>query len=211
VDQAAPKPAPAAEPEPEAAPEPAEAPEEEVKAAALYKNNKHKELKEGGPFDPKAEGNHPSLGGDSNLVDKFLKSSTLWVCYSAAHKKHDFLEFVAMGNSIAELKDSLDGSKQMFYLVKCYARDVKNNVVSQRIKLMRITQLGSRVPVMKRRFKTKALELFKDATSAASKDVQDDENMHCDWMKWMKEIRNAGGAHQPSKMAFGPEEVWHCG
>merc|ERR1719242_2338504 len=98
---AEPEAAPAAEPEPEAAPEPAEAPEEEVKAAALYKNNKHKELKEGGPFDPKAEGNHPSLGGDSNLVDKFLKSSTLWVCYSAAHKKHDFLEFVAMGNSIA--------------------------------------------------------------------------------------------------------------
>lgn len=201
------------EPEPEAQPEPAAEPEqeeeEEVAAADMYKNAPHKETQEGAPFDHTTDGCHPYHDReDCKLSEHFDSSSTLWVCYAACHPKDGFLEFVGKGDSVAELKASLDGNRQMFYLLKCKARDVKNNVVSERCRKIRICQLGSTVPVMKRRFKTDSWKHFENATQGCSKDYQFDETDACDWKSWMEEIRKIGGAHQPTEYKFGPEESW---
>jgi hypothetical protein len=207
---AEPEAAPEPEPEPEKAAEPEAEPEEEVEeAAAVYKNVPHKQAKQGAPFDATAPGNHPfEDSADCKLLDNFTKSSTLWVSWSACSGKEGYVKFEGMGGSVKELKDSLNGKQQKFYLLKCRARDIKDNVVSERCRIIRITQLGSSVPVMKRRFKSGAWTYFSGATNGCQMDKQLTETDECDWLSWMKDIRKNGGAHQPTEFAFGPDETW---
>lgn len=207
-----PTPEPVKEPTPEpVVKEPTPEPEEEVVAADLYKNKPHTASPEGAPFDPTAPGCDPvDDENDCKLLDTFVKSSTLWICYEAASSKDNYLTFNSMGDSVKTLKAAFDPKKQMFFILKAKAQDVKNNVVSERLRLVRMTLLGSRVPVMKRRFKTDAWTYFNAATTGIQKDMQFDETEECDWLSWAKELKKNGGAHQPTQYMFGPDEVWQC-
>lgn len=200
----------APEPEPEPAPAPEPEVEEEVAAKEMYKTGAHQSAAKGAPFDPTAPGNHPYHdAGDCKMYDNFYNSSTEWIAYTPLKEKDGCLEFYKMGDSVASLKESLDGTKQIFYLLKCHAIDEKANVVSERLKIMRIVQLGSKVPIMKRRYKTKAWIVFKEATPGTAKKVEFDETDPCDWKKWAQEIQRAGGAHQPTQFSFGANEIYY--
>jgi len=201
-----------AEPEPAPAPVKVEEAEEEVAAADLYKTAAHVDSPVGGPFDPTAPGCHPYRDVDGpngcQLVKEFLKSSTLWVSYAACSDKNDFLEYHNMGDDIKSLKASMDATKNTFYLLKCKAQDVKSNVVSERARLIRLTVLGTSVPIMKRRFKLPSENAWNQVTHSSITN-QIECNDACDWLGWMKQLQRAGGAHQPTSYQFGPDEVWN--
>lgn len=146
-----------------------------------------------------------------SLSDYILTTDSLWCAYKAVKAPKGFqggLSFVAVGDSIAELKASMVNTQCTFYLVKIHAQDVKNNVVSVRTRLMRIKCLGTQVKIMHRRFTGPSDALFK-TISAASKDVQLEPTNDCDWQKWAEELMRSGGAHQPTQYVFGPDEVWN--
>lgn len=184
--------------------------EEEVAASELYKNSAHVPPPEGEPFDPNEDGVSPKLGSGSKLMDSFLASSTLWVAYNAVNANEGKLEFACMGDSVKEMKASLDPAFNRFYLCKARAQDVKKSVVSDRKKCIRFSQLGTTVPVMKRRFKNPAWNLFQEASDGTSFTREIEATDECDWVSWAKHLKKMGGAHQPTQYMFGVDEVWHC-
>jgi len=211
------EPAPEPEPEPEPKAEPAatkpaapvvqqEEVEEEVQAAAdLYKTAAHKKAAEGGPFNPDAEDVHPA-SPNTKLCGAFIDSNAIWVGYKAAKNG---LKFHSSGHSIKSMKESFDGKANLFFLIKCKAQDVKQNVVSERVRLIGLLQLGTSVPVMQRRYITECRQVWQSAVGGkTSMDREQDENDECDWLDWMKQLRKSGGAHQPSQFAFGDDEIW---
>lgn len=210
------EPEPQAEPAPEpAAPKPA-APvvqqeveeEEEVAAADLYKTGTHKAAAEGAPFNPDGPDVHPACD-NTRLSTEFTESNACWVAYKAVSDGEPYMDFYKSGDSIKSMKQALTGAENLFLLVKCKAQDVKQNVVSERVRLISFVQLGKSVKVMKRRYISPCRGIWQsalDGKTSFNLEIEDDNE--CNWLDWMKEIQKNGGAHQPTQFAFGDDETW---